>query len=391
MKNVIFYMSFFERPPDFTMSFSSNHRYVRQNPRTPSSHMKGWEGTTVQEVCSYVGLRFPMGLQSKRDQREWWSTDPLMSSSVFAKTMTRDRYDALTSALHFAAEDRLWKLRPVLDVLESTYRSVFVPNKNVTVDESLWAFKGCHHAIQYNPSKRARRGLKVYKLCSSDGPEAGYTAAFKIYMGQDRGVFPSSKKAITDLLEKADLLDKGYQLHTDNWYTSPTLFHYLQARKTSAVGTVRLNRRGMPSDLQASRGQIDFRSSKTGIICRQWVDKRPVTMLSTAHTSKVVTLPPNRRGVERSKPEVVVDYNNGMKGVDLSDQLAQSYPSTKKTVKWYKKIFFYLLDMTTTNALAIHRALGGKLTQYEFRKELVRGLLQQGKASDLLFFLYSDN
>ncbi|XP_037787732.1 piggyBac transposable element-derived protein 4-like [Penaeus monodon] len=157
--------------------------------------MKGWEDTTVREVRSYVGLRFLVGLQSKRDQREWWSTDPFMSSSVFPKTMTRDRYDALTSALHFAdnegehaAEDRLWKLRPVLDVLESTYRSAFVPNKNVTVDQSLWAFKGRHHALQYNPSKRAQRGLKVYKLCSSDGPEAGYTAAFKIYMGQDRGV-----------------------------------------------------------------------------------------------------------------------------------------------------------------------------------------------------------
>ncbi|XP_037800382.1 piggyBac transposable element-derived protein 4-like [Penaeus monodon] len=215
--------------------------------------MKGWEDKTVREVRSYVGLRFLMGLQSKRDQREWWSTDPLMSSSVFAKTMTMTM-----TALHFVdnegehpAEDRLWKLRPVLDVLESTYRSVFVPNKNVTVDEILWAFKGRHHALQYNPSKRARRGLKVYKLCSSDGPEAGYTAAFKIYMEQDRGVFPSSMKAVTDLLEKADLLNKGYQLQTDNWYTSPTLFHYLQARKTSAVGTVHLNRRGMPSDLQA--------------------------------------------------------------------------------------------------------------------------------------------
>ncbi|XP_037803994.1 piggyBac transposable element-derived protein 4-like [Penaeus monodon] len=296
----------------------SSSPYVRQNPRTPSSHMKGWEAQRLQEVCSYVGLRFPMGLQSKRDQREWWSTDPLMSSSVFAKTMTRDRYDALTSALHFAAEDRLWKLRPVLDVLESTYRSVFVPNKNVTVDESLWAFKGCHHAIQYNPSKRARRGLKVYKLCSSDGPEAGYTAAFKIYMGQEGHHRPAGEGRSTR--------------------QGVPVTHRQLARKTSAVGTVRLNRRGMPSDLQASRGQIDFRSSKTGIICRQWVDKRPVTMLSTAHTSKVVTLPPNRRGVERSKPEVVVDYNNGMKGVDLSDQLAQSYPSTKKTVKWYKKI-----------------------------------------------------
>ncbi|XP_037800347.1 piggyBac transposable element-derived protein 4-like [Penaeus monodon] len=204
----------------------------------------GWEDTTVREVRSYVGLRFLMGLQSKRDQREWWSMDPLMSSSLFAKTMTRDCYNALTSMHHFAdnegehpAEDMLWKLRPVLDVLESTYRSVFVPNKNVTVDESLWAIKGRHHTLQYNPSKRARRGLKVYKLCSSDGPEAGHTAAFKIYMGQDCGVFPSSMKAVTDLLEKADLLDKGYQLHTNNWYTSPTLFHYLQTRKTSAVAS----------------------------------------------------------------------------------------------------------------------------------------------------------
>lgn len=32
-------------------------------------------------------------------------------------------------------------------------------------------------------NKQARRGLKVYKLCSSDGPEAGYMLAFKIYMG----------------------------------------------------------------------------------------------------------------------------------------------------------------------------------------------------------------
>ncbi|XP_047478498.1 piggyBac transposable element-derived protein 4-like [Penaeus chinensis] len=276
-----------------------------------------------------------MGLHGKRRcQRDLWSTDPLMCSSVFAKTMSRDRFDILTSVLHFAnnegepsAEDRLWKLRPVIDVLDSMYRSVFVPRKNVTVDESLWAFKGRHQALQYNPSKRARRGLKVYKLCSSDGPEAGYTAAFNIYMGQDRGEFPASMKAVDDLMEKAKLFDKGYQLYTDNWYSSPTLFYYLQARKTTAVGTVRVNRRGMPSDLQASRGHIDFRSSKTGMLCLQWLDK-PVTMLSTAHTSKVVTLPPNRRGVERSKPEVIVSYNNGMKGGDLSDQLAQSYPAT---------------------------------------------------------------
>lgn len=123
--------------------------------------MKGWVDT-VQEIHSYVGLRFLMGLHGRRCQRDFWSTNLLMSSSVFTRTVTRDRFDALTFALHFTdnegehdAEDMLWKLRPVLGVLESTFRSVFVPNKNVTVDESFWAFKGRHHALQYNLSKRA--------------------------------------------------------------------------------------------------------------------------------------------------------------------------------------------------------------------------------------------
>lgn len=29
--------------------------------------------------------------------------------------------------------------------------------------------------VQYNPSKRARFGMKVYKLCTSDGKAAVYT------------------------------------------------------------------------------------------------------------------------------------------------------------------------------------------------------------------------
>ncbi|XP_063609506.1 piggyBac transposable element-derived protein 4-like [Penaeus indicus] len=347
----------------FQTIVDETNRYARQNPRN---------GAGAPLICR---PEIPFGT----------SGEEVPKGSLVDGPVAVDRFDILTSALHFAdnegehpAEDRLWKLGPVIDVLDSTYRSVLIPNKNVTVDESLWAFKGRHQALQYNPSKRARRGLKVYKLCSSDGPEAGYTAAFNVYMGQDRGEFPASMKAVDDLMTKAKLYDKGYQLYTDNWYSSPTLFHYLQSRKTSAIGTVRTNRRGMPSDLQASRGQIDFRSSNTGMLCLQWIDKRPVTMLSTAHTSKVITLPPNRRGVERSKPEVVACYNNGMKGVDLSDQLAQSYPATKKTIKWYKKVFFYMLDMTTVNALAVHRALGGRFSQYKFRTELVRELLQHG-------------
>ncbi|ROT79230.1 piggyBac transposase Uribo2 [Penaeus vannamei] len=188
-------------PEEVFRQFLMQELYVAQNPRTRSAHTKGWEDTTVKEVRTYLGLRFLMGLQSKRQMRVFWSRDPLMSSAIFPQTMSRDRFDQLTAALHFTdsqaerqADDRLWKLRPVVDVLDRQFREVFVPNKVVSIDESLWAFKERHQALQFVPNKRARRGIKVYKLCSSLGPEAGYTTAFRIYMGKDRGDVPASMK-----------------------------------------------------------------------------------------------------------------------------------------------------------------------------------------------------
>ncbi|XP_063613147.1 uncharacterized protein LOC134786481 [Penaeus indicus] len=98
-----------------------------------------WVKTTVWEFLSYIGIRFLM-----------------ISSSVFTKTVSRARFDSLT-----LLEDRLRKLCPLIDVLDSTCRSILVPNKSVTDDKSLWAFKGRYQALQYNPSKRGQRGLKV--------------------------------------------------------------------------------------------------------------------------------------------------------------------------------------------------------------------------------------
>ncbi|XP_047492563.1 uncharacterized protein LOC125041571 isoform X2 [Penaeus chinensis] len=81
--------------------------------------------------------------------------------STFAMTITRDRFDALTSAFHFAVNggvhDRLRRLRPVLDVLESTYRSVLVPNKNVTVDDMF-------PCTWYPISKLFDRGYQLHTL-----------------------------------------------------------------------------------------------------------------------------------------------------------------------------------------------------------------------------------
>jgi hypothetical protein len=43
-----------------------------------------------------------------------------------------------------------------------------------------------------------------------------------------------------------DLLDKGYCLYPDNWYTCPKLEDNLCTRKTDAVGTIRANKKEFP-------------------------------------------------------------------------------------------------------------------------------------------------
>ena len=45
----------------------------------------------------------------------------------------------------------------------------FSPGKEVSIDESLVLFKERLNFQQYIKSKRARFGIKLYQLCSSNG------------------------------------------------------------------------------------------------------------------------------------------------------------------------------------------------------------------------------
>lgn len=63
-------------------------------------------------------------------------------------------------------------------------------------------------------------------------------------------------------------------------------------------------------------------------------------MLSMIHMSQMTTVA-RRWGPYASKPQCVVDYNIGMKGVDLGDQLSSSYPSIRRSLKWYNSIYLF--------------------------------------------------
>ncbi|GFQ67361.1 piggyBac transposable element-derived protein 4 [Trichonephila clavata] len=84
----------------------------------------------------------------------------------------------LMKFLHFANNDvldndldhniNLRKIREFHDLVVHKFKSVHVPKPNISVDESLIAFKGRLSWKQYIPQKRARFGIKLFQLCQSE-------------------------------------------------------------------------------------------------------------------------------------------------------------------------------------------------------------------------------
>eukprot|EP00731_Ephydatia_muelleri_P005757 Em0003g5a len=84
-----------------------------------------------------------------------------------------------------------------------------------------------------------------------------------------------------------------------------------------------------------------------------------------------------RGGVEFiQKPQMIDEYNKHMGGVDLSDQLVLNYGYSHRQIKWWKRVFFHLIDLALVNSNIMYNSVNKQqLTQMEFRIAVAKGLL----------------
>jgi len=78
-----------------------------------------------------------------------------------------------------------------------------------------------------------------------------------VYCGKNHSQLSSefghSYDMVKELMTEAGLLNKGYRLFVDNFYTSPTFTQYLHSRKTLLTGTLHSNKKGDPQMLKAAK------------------------------------------------------------------------------------------------------------------------------------------
>ena len=95
-------------------------------------------------------------------------------------------------------------------------------------------------------------------------------------------------------------------------------------------------------------------------------------------TSRRVGTPP------KMKPLVVDAYNKFMLGVDRLDQRMSYYQFVRKSVKWWRKVFFWMIEVMVVNAYILytqHTDAARKLSHKEFRRELVMSLCEEQQST----------
>lgn len=167
--------------------------------------------TNAKEIKAFLGLNIMMGIKKLPSYRDYWSSDSVLRDQFISSAMPVNRFGWLLSNLHLNDNsnmpnrqdqnyDKLYKLRPFLDSLSSTFISCYNPTEYQTVDESMIRFKGRSSLKQYMPLKPIKRGYKVWVRAD----ESGYICEFQIYTGKVKNRVETllGERVVKDLTNK---------------------------------------------------------------------------------------------------------------------------------------------------------------------------------------------
>ena len=350
---------------------------------------KRYTPTDAQEIRTFIGCNFLMGINKLPSYRDYWSTVPYLHNEYISKLMTVNRFGWILSHLHLndnnlmprrdsSNYDRLYKIRPFLDMIQIKFKDNFFPSSTLAIDESMIKFKGRSSLKQYLPNKPIKRGYKVWMLAD----KSGYCVKFDLYTGKTDKVTTNLGEKVVNYLT-AELDGKNYHIYFDNYFTSVKLMENLKERQINACGVVNRTRKYLPPAFSSSkknkRGDYESFMSNTGVAAVKWADNRNVHILSNFHDpNKLDEVQRKQKDGSRKSypcPTSIRDYNANMNAVDKFDQLMSSYKLDRRSRKWWHRIFFYFLDAAVINSYILNKQLNNNMPLKEFKGKCAEGFV----------------
>jgi len=118
---------------------------------------------------------------------------------------------------------------------------------------------------------------------------------------------------------------------------------------------------------------------KTNILLTKFNDNKCIFLITNILSNEMTE---KERWNKKSKefytipiPKAIKYYTKYMKGTDLSNQLISYYEMNRKLYKFWKRIFFHLIDMAIINSYILFKLkTGKKISQIKYRIDIVKAI-----------------
>ncbi len=349
-----------------------------------SSKMSTWTDINRDKLIDFFCILFISGIQKRKDRvSNWWSENPFLENPVAKRIMTGREFSTMLRFLHCCPlhppttteYDPGYKIQEIMDMLQVNYDKSFVPGQQLSLDESLIrAFGRIRFKVRII-TKAARYGIKLYVLTDA---ETSFVLRVIIYTGKSTydekyGEMKKTVQVVRRLVE--DYSGSFRTVYVDRFYTSMDLIKELDGMDLYVTGTVMTNK--IPKEFVILPSSSVFKNMERGEHkCHKytyfddnnqpresglvaWKDTNIVYMLTNnCNTADSSTCTHGTKFGEITirRPNVISEYNKYMGGVDLADMKRLHCNSTIMCQnRWWLKLFFYNLDVATSNALVLYQ------------------------------------
>lgn len=349
------------------------------------------EFLSVEHFERFIGLQLARGLYGKAHSVPLlWSSE--FGVSIFSRTMTRKQFTDIKRFLRFDVKqtrstrieaDPFTHIREVFEEFASNCSSHYIPHYSVCIDEQLMPLKCRCRFIVYMPNKPDKFGMKFWLLVDN---LTKYVFNVLPYLGGMEKASRMGEKLCDNVVNRLmrSLVNKGYNITCDNFFTNVELAKCLQQKQTSIVGTLRQNSKGVPSEiisekLQRHESSFYWNDLHMLLVKYQCKPNKSVLVLSTMHCHPTVDTTAKR------KPDMIHYYNHHKCGVDCADSMLRLYSSRCATRRWPVAVWENLLDIAVLNSwVCFKEASGSNVSRKKFMMNLIHQLVQSNGYSTIV-------
>lgn len=375
----------------------TNYNALRKISKVKSqkSPLQDWINVHHASFCTFIAMLINMGLNPRKDIENYWNYKKSQFMPYFPFTMSKTSFLNIFSnfQLRHSNSDEptlpSFHIRKLLHKLTRNFQKYLIPCRYIKIDEVTVSFKGKTYFKINHTTKSKDWGMKMFLLTDS---KTGFIYGLEPYFEKEQYLekyqhLPVSTQIALSLIDRLlkSFPSSGYHFYTDKYFTCLQLAKELYKRKCHLTGIISTKKKDIPIGLlksdELTKGMIQA-VRKNEMMVLHWFQDKSIYLLSnyhTAHSLIVSSKLPELKHIVR--PVVVADYVKNVKStVNLEDQFMISSAIVRKTIRWYKRYFFWLLDLCLVNSYILYKLHCKELKEKikyshnDFRVEIIEAL-----------------